>query len=448
MFKNKAIRFKQYSVGIFIKDETGAILWPFIIFLPLFIGLLYLSFEISHYLQKAAKLSDAIEQATLALTIENNTNNPDETQTEKNISLVNAYARAYLPSESFSAPVIDIISHPNHIEYRAATTLNYTPKFLTKELITNIDGRIIVADNGVAIKNKFTSPGEITDVVFVVDYSVSMDGNFGDEKKTTKIQELRRIFEDLNNTILKNNNIHTIGFVPFSWGTKEMIGKGIHRKIYCHFPFVPKIPMPPSYYLGDLNSYNPAKELTDAVKNNIDYDATIKSITANYNFINIPIDDIKPSSFCLKGSDAYTLRSDDITNDNIQENIEHDVNGLTLISSGILVANDIFRKDSKNKDKLMIIISDGNDQEISSDLTQEKITKTLIEKGMCERIKENNIRMVFIGIAYTVKEIEWEDCVGKRNYYEAQNAHELEADLRQALETIEASEVGRNIPKN
>ncbi|CNJ77909.1 TadE/TadG family type IV pilus assembly protein [Yersinia aldovae] len=448
MFKNKAIRFKQYSVGIFIKDETGAILWPFIIFLPLFIGLLYLSFEISHYLQKAAKLSDAIEQATLALTIENNTNNPDETQTEKNISLVNAYARAYLPSESFSAPVIDIISHPNHIEYRAATTLNYTPKFLTKELITNIDRRIIVSDNGVAIKNKFTSPGEITDVVFVVDYSVSMDGNFGDEKKTTKIQELRRIFEDLNNTILKNNNTHTIGFVPFSWGTKKIIGKGIHRKIYCHFPFVPKTPMPPSYYLGDLKSYNPAKELTDAVKNNIDYDETIKSITANYNFINIPIDDIKPSSFCLKGSDAYTLRSDDITNHNIQENIEHEVNGLTLISSGILVANDIFRKDSKNKDKLMIIISDGNDQEISSDLTQEKITKTLIEKGMCERIKENNIRMVFIGIAYTVKEIKWEDCVGKRNYYEAQNAHELEADLRQALGTIEASEVGRNIPKN
>ncbi|CNK87686.1 tight adherance operon protein [Yersinia aldovae ATCC 35236] len=448
MFKNKAVRFKQYSVGIFIKDEIGAILWPFIIFLPLFIGLLYLSFEISHYLQKAAKLSDAIEQATLALTIENNTNNPDETQTEKNISLVNAYARAYLPSESFSAPVIDIISHPNYIEYRAATTLNYTPKFLTKELITNIDRRIIVSDNGVAIKNKFTSPGEITDVVFVVDYSVSMDGNFGDEKKTTKIQELRRIFEDLNNTILKNNNTHTIGFVPFSWGTKKIIGKGIHRKIYCHFPFVPKTPMPPSYYLGDLKSYNPAKELTDAVKNNIDYDETIKSITANYNFINIPIDDIKPSSFCLKGSDAYTLRSDDITNDNIQENIEHEVNGLTLISSGILVANDIFRKDSKNKDKLMIIISDGNDQEISSDLTQEKITKTLIEKGMCERIKENNIRMVFIGIAYTVKEIKWEDCVGKRNYYEAQNAHELEADLRQALGTIEASEVGRNIPKN
>lgn len=59
----------------FIKNESGAILSPFIILIPLIIGLLFLSFEISRFIQKKAKLSDAIEQATLALTVENDSHN-------------------------------------------------------------------------------------------------------------------------------------------------------------------------------------------------------------------------------------------------------------------------------------------------------------------------------------------------------------------------------------
>ncbi|ENY7402937.1 TadE/TadG family type IV pilus assembly protein [Yersinia enterocolitica] len=55
----------------FKKNEHGAILVSFIIIFPFFIALTFIIFEVSIFLQKKAKLSDAIEQATLALTVEN-----------------------------------------------------------------------------------------------------------------------------------------------------------------------------------------------------------------------------------------------------------------------------------------------------------------------------------------------------------------------------------------
>lgn len=36
----------------FIKNESGAILLPFIVLLPFFVGLIFVSFEISHFIQK------------------------------------------------------------------------------------------------------------------------------------------------------------------------------------------------------------------------------------------------------------------------------------------------------------------------------------------------------------------------------------------------------------
>ena len=59
--------------------------------------------------------------------------------------------------------------------------------------------------------------------------------------------------------------------------------------------------------------------------------------------------------------------------------------------------------------------------------------------------------MVFIAIGYSADDsgsIDWKECVGEGNYYEAYNAHELETDLRQALGETKIREVGRNIPKN
>ena len=228
------------SIIIFIFNKQGAILLPFVLILPFFIGLIFLSFEISNFLQKKAKLSDAIEQATLALTVENE-DIPDSEQENKNRDLVNKYIYAYLPLENFSAPEIEINNYSDQLIYKAKTFMNYSARFLSNNSIKNKIKIVSVEDNGVAKKEIIKGESKLTDVIFVVDYSGSMNGAFDDTSNgRKKIDILRDIFERLDYTILKINNMKTIGFIPFSWGTKTIIGEGRQSKKYCYFPYVPK----------------------------------------------------------------------------------------------------------------------------------------------------------------------------------------------------------------
>ncbi|MFM1346841.1 TadE/TadG family protein [Yersinia proxima] len=376
-----------------------------------------------------------------------------------------------------------------------------------------------MTDNAIAKKSIFIGPTEKTDVVFVVDYSSSMDEAFDKKQSTKKIDELRRIFKRLNDTILRNDNVKSIGFVPFTWGTKKIVKTKVGINEYCHFPYSPKKYRPNGDYLrgytseelmkltelshikgldklepgeikyddfikikkklyrvygikGEPIDYGYGSYLEDdrdknnvaierlnnmyyaktpvfvqsIIAKNIDYTETINSIVNDSKTIDIPMSDIYIKSFCLQNSAAYSLVLDD-TNDNLSDIEVFEPVGDTLISSGILTGNKLLRElDSTNNNKLMVILSDGKDS-----VSQYDVTKILIAKGMCDKIKQNNIRMAFIAIGYSANDsgsIDWKECVGKDNYHEAYNAHELEADLMQALGATEIREVGRNTPKD
>lgn len=522
---------KNRSLSLFFKNEKGSILLPFIILLPLFSGLLFLSFEISQFLQKKAKLSDAIEQAALALTVENN-GIPDAKQMQKNSDLVTHYATAYLPSEKFSIPIIDINNNSGHLVYKAETTMSYPAKFLANNPLANTE--ISMADKGAARKDIAAGPSELTDVVFVVDYSDSMNFPFTGSGSTTKIEILREIFHRLNANILKNDNIKTIGFIPFSWGTKKIVGTGSQSKKYCHFPFVPKqynlagdylrkytpvnlkqfltpktfrevksigygrlhldenkdtykkvqeeITQKKSTFAEDFlfNTYNISKNhnIIRLIKDNIDYDKTISSMSNIHETIDIPTNDVLHSLFCVRKqaneAEVYSLEFNNVSESTITQSLATTPIGATLVSSGILSANNLFKNSNSKNKKLMIVLSDGDDS--GNNMTINKlgkpafiekyitvpderktyyITKNLIDKGMCEAIADNHIRMVFIAIGYTPQSnansptyIDWEKCVGKDNFYLAKDAHELEADLQQALGGENIRDVGRNTPKH
>lgn len=104
----------------------------------------------------------------------------------------------------------------------------------------------------------------------------------------------------------------------------------------------------------------------------------------------------------------------------------------------------------------MVILSDGEDSydENPPDRAAFHISQKLIGKGMCEAIAANKITMAFIAIGYAPEEvkahyyIDWKKCVGENNFYEAHNAHELEAELREVLGANTSNEVGRNTPKH
>ena len=527
MLKKNALYQKLNTFFIFIKNENGAILLSFIFFLPIIIGLLFLSFEISHFIQKKARLSDAIEQATLALTIDNDQPpDGDDEKIEKNSKLVTSYANAYLPSETFSIPHIDISSHSDHNKYQVDIMMNY-PTIILNKLFKTFPSEIKTNDNAMAIK--YTSASSTpTDIVFVADYSGSMKKHFNNnEKNESKIMALRRIFKNLQHKIEHNDNINIIGFVPFSWGTKNFSGntfRGAKKRSLCHFPFVPKQFSPnhdylkeydfsKEYKLSDLKKlpglkdldiidtikngkcsyddyvtitheiYNKFKskkntdinnsdldqigqhlmaacnvayftDIAKIVENNIDYRLTIESINQDYNTIDIKMSDMPNNNICLRGSNAFTFNHYNSNNDiPLSQILSSEAIGETLVSSGVLSGNNLLKETINNHSKLMIILSDGDDTrktKIGSDKYEEYsyISKKLIDMGMCERIKSNGVKMVFIAIGYVPREdIDWKKCVGENNFYLAKNASELELSINEAL-VVNDTEVGRNIPKN
>ncbi|VFS45302.1 hypothetical protein [Budvicia aquatica] len=90
----------------------------------------------------------------------------------------------------------------------------------------------------------------------------------------------------------------------------------------------------------------------------------------------------------------------------------------------------------------LVIVSDGQDT------VNEIITPTLIERGMCEKIKRvmstrySVGKIAFVGIGYTPT-VDWKLCVGDNNFYISTNVNELEDDLRRAV----FEEVGHNTLK-
>ncbi len=518
MQKKTMITFILEKYEFFIKNRQGAILLSFMALIPVFIGLIFLSFEFSHFIQKRAKLSDALEQASLALSTENNYRN-DRASNNRNNYLVTSYAQSYLPSERFSQPrVVNTYNESlGYTEYNASLQMNYQLALLNSYLKQTPSPTWDVNENGAARKY-LSSIAEPIDVVFVTDFSGSMDLPFGDierNNRITKLDELKAIFVKLNNRIFSNDGINTIGFVPFSWGTKRISANGQVSSTYCHFPYSPKKIDGNGHYLqrytasnlknipgldnlsgidnlayGQLDEdkhhailseiekkhrdneiptktrdqaknfldkaykVNQISTITKIVEEHIDYKETINSIDRNGETIDIPMDDILDPFFCLKETNAKSLNFDPNSKGDINEILNMKAEGGTLASSGILVGNKMLTE-SQNNNKLMIILSDGDDntQKMSSPHDQKtgiiNITQKLITEGMCQKIKDNGIKMVFIGIGYVPDNniIDWEkDCVGTGNFYLAKNAHELEISIERAL--VVDDEVGRNIPKS
>ncbi|HDL8376716.1 TPA: TadE/TadG family protein, partial [Yersinia enterocolitica] len=164
-----------------------------------------------------------------------------------------------------------------------------------------------------AIKNKAIEASDLTDVIFVADYSGSMLYNFdvNEPNDHERINALRSAFRKLHDIIMNNSNINAIGYIPFSWGTKRIVFENQQQKTYCHFPFSSKIYKPKGNYLSDeIKKSSNALLLLDYIGDIIDYDKTIESITGNAQTIDIPMSDVRTKNVCLQASNAYSLEQE------------------------------------------------------------------------------------------------------------------------------------------
>lgn len=136
--------------------------------------------------------------------------------------------------------------------------------------------------------------------------------------------------------------------------------------------------------------------------------------------------------------------------------------GWTLASSGVLIGANLLMDKNKNPEtdptklrtntqRILIILSDGEDRGLH------RLTRELIEEGMCSRIKSRldtlqdqgyrNLPAKIAFVAFGYKQTDkikssWKNCVGNDNYYQADDPDTLLKVFKQIIGLEE--EVGRS----
>ncbi|QHM73471.1 TadE/TadG family type IV pilus assembly protein [Mixta intestinalis] len=407
----------------FCADRRGAFAISFAMLGSSLLALAAFGFEGSRYITERARLSDAMEQAALALTAEDNGEGA-----ARNYTLSSDYFRAYMRHDkSVFKPTVIVkrgTSANNHnlsyVEYRVSGQTLQDSWFSSK-WFPSFDKEVKIGDNGAARKYRSNM-----DVLFVTDFSDSMNGNFGG---STKLTELKRIVLQLSKELFAYDMSNKVGFIPFGWGAKD------DTNTNCVLPFIVNGTVP-----VNLIAQNSGLTKLEAY---VDIGRTVASIpdTAELSQIHIPLARASEDA-CLNNSSSWKVP---LTSnyDDIKQIERMTADGGTLVSTGVLMATPYLVEGTESR-KVMIIVSDGTD-----DPNTVQITPKLINAGMCDRIRElisteeSVGKITFIGINYAPT-FDWKRCVGEKNFYLPQNIKELEDDLRRAV----FEEVGHNVLKD
>ena len=401
----------------FSADRRGAFAISFVMLSTLVMSLAALGLEGSRYISTRARLSDAMEQAALALTAEDN-----GAGAKRNYTLASDYFSAWMTQEKrVFTPIIKVKSGQlatntalSYVEYRVSGKTLHDSWF-SSSFFPSFDKEVAVGENGAARKLRSNM-----DVMFVADFSGSMNFQLGYQ---TKLVELKRIILQLSDELFGYDIGNKVGFVPFGWGSKN--GNT------CDFPFVANRPVP-----MNLLTRHPIY-----FEQHVDIAATVAAIPKKINQFPFPIGTVS-QTYCLRNSRSWAVP---LTSSpaQIRQIQGMTADGGTLVSSGVLLGVPYLMAGTAPR-KVLVIISDGTD-----DPDEITLTPRLIMAGMCDKIrnvlttKEAVGKIAFIGINYNPT-YNWKNCVGEKNFYLPRTIQELERDLQRAV----FEEVGHNIVKD
>jgi len=428
------------AIRRFVRDQRGAYAISLALMGGFLLSMVALGFEGSRYITERARLSDAMEQAALALTAEDNGEGA-----MRNYTLSTDWLRAYMNhAEHIDKPVIKVLHGTtniknalSYVEYRLSSRV-LQKSWFSSTFFPSFDKQVNVGNNGAARKYRSN-----IDVAFVVDFSGSMrqsiDKEIGDKSKPWKVDVAKEIVVKLARQLAAYNIDNKVAFVPFGWGTR--------KENICTPQFVVHTPTPQKLF--DNNNIQNIASLYDY----IDYEATIAAIPNQVYDIRYPISDVA-ELLCLvfhgdndEEGNISEAKTVELTADPEKLNnaiINMAASDRTLVSSGMLEGTQILAKGSASR-KVLVLVSDGEDYPIKGDVG---ITERLVDAGLCERIRsvlttEKSVgKIAFIALKYNPTS-DWERCVGKNNFYTAENFLEFEDAMNRAV----YEEVGHNTLK-
>nr|WP_154324352.1 TadE/TadG family type IV pilus assembly protein [Pantoea sp. 201603H] len=414
----------------FYHEQRGAFALSFVMLSGFMLSLAALAIDGSHYITERARLSDALEQTSLALSAEDNGEN-----SPRNQQLATYWIQAYMGrSKTVYTPKVIVKQGSSlnnksvkYVEYRvSAQTLHNS--WFSSSFFPSFQKNVVVGDNGAA--RKFRSN---LDVVFVVDFSGSMNNPIS-TGQGSKLDEAKKIVLDLADQLYSYNVDNSVAFVPFGWG--------VRRGDQCRLPFQFNASFPEVLPMVNDN-------LARGIDIDINYRATVNAIPDAHFGKYFPMDKVA-MDFCLNfirynpgQFPATTIplkgRKDAADLARIKTMTASD---RTLVSGGMLDGISVLAKGDAAR-KIMVVVSDGEDFPNTS------ITPNLVNNGMCDKIREilatpfSQGKIAFIALDYNPT-FDWTACVGKGNFYEPKTLN----DFKDAMNHAVFEEVGHNTLKD
>ncbi len=419
-----------------------------VLILPALWALFSLGTDGARGLQDKARLDDALEAAALAVSAYNDDNIDDGSGSGSKVNqdIVKAYVDAYVTDkESITSVKIQKLDCQNipdcvsglqngdsrFFQYQVSATTKHDSWFSSNK---NFGDDFNVSSTGTSRKYQ----DHPVDVVFVSDFSGSMDNNWNGGKQK-KYQDLRDVISAVTVELQKFNDIvqlddNTISFVGFN----NYVRVSDHNKCYL-----------------DQLDYKVNIKFDNGVPKpeiEVDFSKTVSNVfkeksNANCRTTNIYEDaifyDIEPTTkFTKFNTDVKTFRPD----------------GYTASHQGLIRGAQLAMQ-GKNPRRLIIILSDGADKgnnQFSN--TGTRSHKAISEKlydnyGLCDKIR-NDLnaqkadnkdkddvlsRIAVIGFDYDLNSnVGLKVCAGEDNVFKAENKNQI---LAKILELI-SEEIG------
>lgn len=416
------------------RHQKGHAAILFAMMIPALFGIFTLASDGARAIQTKARIEDATEVATLAVSAHNDPNQDyggGGSPSSANQQIVTDYINAYI-SDVDSINEIKVykrnceeipeckaglaVGEPRYFEHEVGVTTSQKSWFPGNDAIVGMGDSF--STSGHSLARKYQS--EAVDVMFAADFSGSMeDGWTGSNKR--KYQDLIEIINNISvelqkfNDLENSDNDNTMGISAYN--------------LYTY-----------SQYSGSSNNWWDdgwcylEQGLSSGGRGGMSYDVTVSGIW-----------DEKSKSSCKsynsgRFNDILLTSEFDTVN---QEISRFKPKGGTASYQALIRGAQLLRYGTNSR-RLLIVLSDGDDND-------KNVAKGLVNAGMCSEIQQGlesdrtpdnrpiRAQMAVIGFDYDPYANQaLKDCVGAENVYKAENSDDI---LNTILELI-SEEIG------
>ncbi|WP_045408955.1 TadE/TadG family type IV pilus assembly protein [Vibrio jasicida] len=240
------MKMQRYQHQSLQQQKGVAAIWMGLLLVPI-MGFTFWAVEGTRYVQESSRLRDSAEAAAMAVTIEDQPDAARELATKYVENYVRDIKSASLSAQRFHQAEDEGAGVLEYIQYTVNARTTHDSWFASS-FVPSFNGQQDLAGRSLARKYPVYLGDNNIDIVFVSDFSGSMDERWGSSRHK-KIDDLKTAIDQISNKILCTSTrkeyvdgewkdvcdepgedttgdklLNRVGFVPFNVRTREIVG--------------------------------------------------------------------------------------------------------------------------------------------------------------------------------------------------------------------------------